>query len=770
MVEIEINGKKIKVDPDSMIIEAADQQGTYIPRFCYHKKLSIAANCRMCLVEIENGRKPVPACATLVAEGMKVWTQSEQAIQAQQAVMSFLLVNHPLDCPICDQAGQCELQDLSMGYGRDVSLFDQAKRSVHSASIGPLVETQMTRCIHCTRCVRFGKEIAGVQELGVTHRGEKAQISTYVAHLMSSELSANVIDICPVGALTAKPSRYTERPWEVYEHPSIAAHDAVGSHIYLHTQELSSGERVIKSVVPRGCTSINETWISDRDRFSYLGLKHSERLQTPKIKGPKGWRSVGWDEALQHVIARLKHHDPEQIAALSSANISTEAAYMMQKCVRGLGSPHLDFRMDQQDFSDQNDAPLNQLPLDFEAVENCDLIVLVGCYLRHELPMLNHRVCKAVANGAKVWVIGPMAWPFNYPIAKMIKTHDIAHALENMDQNILQQAKQALFLTGQYLQSHHEGAYLRTRLRAIAHGCNALVGILSQGANAQGLSLAGLLPHRMPAGQLAKTPGKHARALLQDDPVSMYLLVDVEPELDSAYPAAAMHTLHEAQDVVCMTVFETQAMRDYADVMLPMASFSERAATYINCCGQWQSFSGVIKPPGEAKPLWKIWRVIAQLYGLKGFEYPTVHPIKEALQLQCAKMPWEFSCQGGPIERKQPQHEPQGNVQRVSYKPMHRADPLVRRSLPLQEQNNRFSSAVTLNPKTALRLALQDATWVCAEQGGVSLQLPLIIDAAAADDVAIVALGVPKTAGWGQAAGSIVLTASSTPEETYDVA
>ena len=418
MANIEIDGQAFEVENGKMIIEVADEAGIYIPRFCYHKKLSVAANCRMCLVEVENGRKTVPACATPITNGMKVFTKSKEAIRSQQAVMEFLLINHPLDCPICDQGGECELQDLSMGFGHDSTTYGESKRAVKDDDLGPLIETEMTRCIHCTRCVRFGDEIAGVRELGATGRGEKTQIGTYIKHSMTSEVSANIIDLCPVGALTSKPYRFTARAWEMTQHESVAPHDCLGSNLFLHVRRNS-----LMRTVPKEHDDLNETWLSDRDRFSYLGLNSPERASQPLIKRNGQWEVVDWPTALKFAadgMSRVvKQHGPEQLAAFASSSSTLEEFYLLQKLMRGMGVNNIDHRLQQTDFRDQDGQPMQPTSsLPYAELENQDSLFIIGCNLEKELPLAGVRVRKAFRNGAKICALNPVDYDYHFDVAK----------------------------------------------------------------------------------------------------------------------------------------------------------------------------------------------------------------------------------------------------------------------------------------------------------------------------------------------------------------
>jgi len=416
MATIEIDGKTFETDNGKMIIEVADEAGIYIPRFCYHKKLSVAANCRMCLVEVENGRKPVPACATPITNGMKVFTRSEEAIRSQKAVMEFLLINHPLDCPICDQGGECELQDISMGFGADESEYTESKRAVEDDDLGPLISTEMTRCIHCTRCVRFGDEVAGVRELGATGRGENMQIGTYIKHSITSEVSGNVIDLCPVGALTSKPYRFTARAWEMTQHEGVAPHDCLGSNIHLHVRR-----NKLMRVVPKENESINETWISDRDRYSYLGVNSQHRAKSPKIKRNGQWETVDWPTALKFaaegISKVIEQHGPQEMAAFASPSSTLEELYLLQKLMRQLGVQNLDHRLQQIDFRDQAHLPTcPSNTLKYADIERQNTLLLIGCNIHREVPLAGIRVRKMFRNGGKIYAVNAVNYDYHFDV------------------------------------------------------------------------------------------------------------------------------------------------------------------------------------------------------------------------------------------------------------------------------------------------------------------------------------------------------------------
>ena len=540
LLDIEINGRPCKAKPGAMIIEVADAAGILIPRFCYHKKLSVAANCRMCLVEVEKAPKPLPACATPVMDGMKVSTKSPYAMQAQKSVMEFLLINHPLDCPICDQGGECELQDVAMGYGRDLSRFNERKRVVKDKSLGPLIATDMTRCIHCTRCVRFGEEIAGLPELGSTGRGEDLEIGTFIERNLESELSGNVIDVCPVGALTSKPFRFRARAWEINQRDTISPHDGVGSNLYVHIKQ----GKVVR-VVPRENDAINETWISDRDRFSYEGLYSEDRLDAPQLKIDGGWETVDWETALDAAAEGLRRtresHGADQLAALCSPGATLEEAYLLQKLMRSLDSGNVDHRLRQCDFSDQEQAGLAPwLGQTLSSLESNDVTFLVGCDARREQPMINHRLRKSVLAGGRVLTLNPIVFEFNYEldttmlsspdgmiydlagVAKALGPSTLSGLLADVKVRAahkaiakqLESAQRSAVILGAIAATHPNGSVLRVLAGHIAKATGSTLGALHDGANAAGAWLAGAVPHRGPGGAKPVVEGRTVSQLI----------------------------------------------------------------------------------------------------------------------------------------------------------------------------------------------------------------------------------------------------------------
>ena len=649
LVNIEVNGIPLKARKGAMLIEITDAAGIAIPRFCYHKKLSIAASCRMCLVEVEKAPKPLPACATPVMEGMKVYTESPKALAAQKGTMEFLLINHPLDCPICDQGGECELQDVALGYGGDVSRFAERKRVVQDKDIGPLIATEMTRCIHCTRCVRFGEEIAGLRELGATGRGENMEIGTYVAHSVASELSGNIIDLCPVGALTAKPSRYRGRSWEYVQHAAVAPHDSVGSNIFIHTLR---GK--VMRVAPRENEQVNETWISDRDRFSYEGIYSDDRLAKPLIGGAE----TTWETALEAAAAGLKdviaRHGADAVGFLLSPTATMEELYLAQKLARGLGVANIDHRLRQADFSDQGAAPV--FPWLGQALEDLGQVkaaLLVGSNVRMEQPLAGHRLRKAALAGSQVMFINPRDFDFRFPVAAkaIVDPVGMVTALAGVAQAVAELKGEsapaglasliagatagdtertiaahlvnhtpATVLLGNLAVSHPAFAQLRALAGFVARCSGARLGYLPEAANSAGGWLAGAVPHRLPGGTPAPTVGLDARAMVEA-PRRAYVLLGVEPELDCWNGAAALHALQGAEFVVALAPYASAASKSYARVILPVATFAETSGTYVNVEGRWQSFPGASKPFGDARPAWKVLRVLGNLCGVSGFEY-----------------------------------------------------------------------------------------------------------------------------------------------------
>ena len=763
-IEIEIDGKPLQAKPNSMVIEVADAAGIYIPRFCYHKHLSVAANCRMCLVEVEKSPKALPACATPVMPGMKVFTRSPKALAAQKAVMEFLLINHPLDCPICDQGGECELQDLSMGYGQANSYYTFGKRSVEDKDIGPLIETEMTRCIQCTRCIRFGDEIAGMRELGATHRGGEMEVGTYVQKAMRSEVSGNIIDLCPVGALTSKPFRYTARAWELSQHPTIAAHDCLGSNLYAHTRR---GK--VMRMVPHEKAEINQTWISDRDRFSYEGLNHADRLEKPMVRVEGQWQETDWQTALEMVVARLQAvlttYGAEQVAALASPNSTLEEFYLLQKWMRQLGSSNIDHRLRETDFSDQQDMPLFPgLQMSVADISEADVILLIGSHIQKEQPIAGLHVRKAVRKGARVIAVNMMDYHFNFSVhaKKIAAPHEFVAALSSIANEeeasiaqLLRDGKKVCVLTGIQAFHHPQSSAVRALAQQIAATYNATCGFLTEGANAAGAWIAGAVPHRAPFAKNIEQPGLDANAIWKN-PRKAYVLLNVEPELDCANVPAVLDALAQAESVIAMSLYKNPVLLDHAHIILPVTPFTETAGTFVNASGEWQRFNGVATPHGEARPAWKVLRVLGNLFHCEGFDYQTAHDIHDELKLQADQAEIVSSVRKKSVEISQ--NAQTGQLSRIGEIPIYSGDAIQRRAKALQAtqailQDNVL--AARLHPQTAERLQVKAADVVTAIQKNHRVRLPVVLDARVPLDAVYVAGAILAAGDPGELYGPI---------------
>jgi NADH-quinone oxidoreductase subunit G len=717
VVNVEVNGVPLKARKGQMIIEVTDKAEIYVPRFCYHPKLTIAANCRMCLVEVEKAPKPLPACATPVAEGMKIFTRSKRAISAQKATMEFLLINHPLDCPICDQGGECELQDLAMGFGRDVSRYTERKRIVKDKNLGPLVSTDMTRCIHCTRCVRFGAEVAGIQELGANFRSDRSEIGTYIEMSVDHELSGNIIDLCPVGALNNKPYRYSARAWEMVAKPLVSPHDCAGSNLFGHVLR---GR--LRRVVPRENEAINETWISDRDRFSCHALYGDDRLLTPRVKHEGQWVDATWQDALAAAVGTLREATAgggaSGLGTLVSPSATLEEAYLLQRITRHLGSDNIDYRLRQRDFRDQaSDARAPLLGCSLAELDTRQGMLVVGSNLRMEVPIVAHRIRKAARKGASVAFLNPAEYEYYFKPAAYLTAPpetlaanlagvlaaaakasgtalpaQLARAVEGAVVTDAHHAaaqalarKPALVLLGQIAQRHPQYADLRALAAGLAAVAGATLGYLSEGANAAGAALAGATPHRVPGGNPAARAGFDVRAMLET-PRNAYILFGIEPSKDLAEGAAALRALREAA-VVAFTPFVSDELAEVADVLLPIAAFAETAGTFVNAEGRWQSFDAAAEPVGEARPGWRVLRVLGNELEMPRCEYRTPSDVTAELERELGDArdlaPSEAQYKG----TFAPQTH--GAAARADSRaldvPIYAIDALVRRSQPLQE-------------------------------------------------------------------------------------
>jgi NADH-quinone oxidoreductase subunit G len=705
IVNIEVDGKPVEAKKGQMIIEVTDNIGTYVPRFCYHEKLSIAANCRMCLVEVEKAPKPMPACATPIMEGMKVFTRSPAAIAAQKATMEFLLINHPLDCPICDQGGECELQDQALGYGRDVSRYQERKRVVKDKDIGPLVSTDMTRCIHCTRCVRFGEEVTGLQQLGTTERGENMKIGTYVEASIDHELSANIIDLCPVGALNNKPYRYSARAWEMMQRSTISPHDCVGSNMNAHVLR-----GTIKRVVPRENELINEAWLSDRDRFSYEGIYRSDRLLRPRLKSGDDWEEVSWEEALNRLADELKSAGGDNTGILAAPGSTAEEFHLLSKLAEHLGTANVDHRIRQRDFSGQdNDPMMPWLGCSIEEVESADAILIAGANLRKEAPIIAHRVRKAALAGSKVSVVNSGEHDFLFDVFEHIHGLGLARQLagvavaaagsgqvpdsiaklcEGVEPTAAQKrvadslanAERAHIISGLIACRHQASSAVMALVAAIGRMTGATFGSLSEAGNSAGAHLAGILPHRATAGELRKEPGLNAAEIV-DASLTTVLLFGIEPDGDLTCTPNAEDKLSKSKFVAAFTPYASESLKRSANLMLPIGTFAETSGTYVNCEGRKQSFVGVANPVGESRPGWKVLRVVGNLLDADGFDYVNSEEIRDEMFGQIGEIHKDNSYDGGKIATNLNGADEPANEIDV---PIYQVDAVVRRATALQ--------------------------------------------------------------------------------------
>ncbi len=747
MLEIEIDGRKVTMPAGATIMDAATQAGIYIPHFCYHKKLSIAANCRMCLVQVEKANKPLPACATPVTDGMKVATRSEVAIRAQKGVMEFLLINHPLDCPICDQGGECSLQDLAVGYGGVESRYHEAKRVVHEKDLGPLVATDMTRCIHCTRCVRFGQEIAGVMEMGQAGRGEHSEIMPFIGQTVGSELSGNIIDLCPVGALTSKPFRYTARTWELSRRRSVSPHDSLGSNLALHVKD----NRVMRAL-PVDNEAVNECWLSDRDRFSYEGLYSDERLQRPMIRQAGQWVTVDWQVALEHVASALKeiaaHGGADAIGALAHPGQTLEELFLLQKLVRGLGSGCVDVRLRQSDFSaDAAQRGALWLGMPVAALETLDRVLLVGTRLREEQPLMAHRLRQAVRRGAHILRINPCdddllvqaACQAIVPLREtVLRLQRLVVALQertgralpqevmaglagieadalarSMVDELLGGSRRAVLLGNLALQNRHYAA-VHGWAQWVAELSGATLGVLGDGANSTGARLAGAWPDA----------GKDARAMLVA-PRKAYLMLGVEPALDLQDPALAASALREAGFSVALTAFMPRDAEAF-DVLLPVAPFAETGGSLVNAEGRLQSFNGAVRPLGEARPAWKVLRVLASMLSIPGCAFDSVEAVRAQIvpqnEVPAAMLDNRLSGWTPGVA------ESAASLDRLGDVPAYRGDAVVRRAPSLQQARTDGDGVAAMHPQTMSERGLAAGQQVRLRQGDASAQAGLVAD------------------------------------------
>jgi len=757
-ISIEVDGKKLDATAGQMLIEVTDKAGITVPRFCYHKHLSVAANCRMCLVEVENAPKPLPACATPCTDGMKVFTRSPVARAAQKGTMEFLLINHPLDCPICDQGGECELQDVAMGYGGDVSRFSEQKRVVRDENLGSLIATDMTRCIHCTRCVRFGAEIAGLREMGATGRGEHMRIGVYIEQAVGSELSGNIIDLCPVGALTSKPYQYTARSWELTQADGIPAHDGVGSNVHWHIRR-----NQIMRAIPRENQDCNQTWLSDRDRFAYQGFNSDDRITVPMIRENGKLHETDWDEALEVAANLLKAAPPEKLGALVSPNATTEEAYLAAKLMRGLNSENVDHRLRQVDFrGDANNPSLQWLGQRFEALADNAATLLVGSWLRKEQPMLNHRLRQSFLDGGIVMAINPVAYSFNFdldvdvvcsPADMVVELAGVAKALGlstcgvevDVDEshqtiaNTLKEAEQGSIILGNSAMMHPDYSILRRLAASIATAANVVWGTTGFGANDVGATFAGAVP----------TSGMNASQMLSGGTDTL-MVVGAELELDTANAAQAREALAD-QKVIAVVSHMSDVLASTADVILPCGVIAETSGTLVNNQGDVQSFTGVVPPPGESRPAWKILRVLGNLVDVDGFDYLDSHDVRNELLGDQTQLPVSNAMTEGVDQAR---HLVSG-IQRIGDVPMYSIDSVVRRSTALQHTPDSFKGQARIAPDLAEQIQLGASGRIRVTQETATVEIDAIADDSVASQCVWLPIGVTETASLGNGFAAI---------------
>ena len=770
MVELTVDGNQVEVPEGSMVMHAAQKVGLYVPHFCYHKKLSIAANCRMCLVEVEKAPKALPACATPVTNGMVVHTCSEKARAAQKSVMEFLLINHPLDCPICDQGGECQLQDLAVGYGGSSSRYQEEKRVVFHKDLGPLVSAEeMTRCIHCTRCVRFGQEIAGVMELGMLGRGEHSEITTFVGRSIESELSGNMIDICPVGALTSKPFRYSARTWELARRRSVSPHDSLGANLVVQVK----GDRVMR-VVPFEDDAVNECWISDRDRFSYEGLNSDDRLTAPMIKGTDGkWQEASWADALQAVAQGLSRvrdsFGAGQIGALASEYATTEEYALLGRLVRALGSENIDFRLRQTDSA--FDAALTGAPwlgMPIAELDNLDRVLVVGSFLRKDHPLMAQRLRQAAKRGTQILMVDSAADDPLLPVAARITVapSELPRALAEVAVALAQAKEQAVpaefasvtpgenakliaaslasgantaVLLGNMAVASAQATTLAANGRAVANLAGGKFGFLTSGGNTVGGYLAGAVPGK---------GGKTAAAMLAE-PLKAYIVLHAEPLLDADNGQQAIAALRGAQFAVALTPYRSAAA-EWADVMLPVSPFTETSGTFVNAQGLAQSFKGTVAPMGQTRPGWKVLRVLGNVLHLAGFDDETSESVRDA-------------ALAGGIEGRLSNDvkaplglgQPLTGLERVADVPIYRTDAMVRRSEPLQAAPASRKPAAAMNGRTLASLGLTAGVKVRVAGAEGAVELETVQDDAVADRAVRISAAFENTAALGGAFGQL---------------
>ena len=770
MVEIELDGQTVEVPQGSMVMHAANKLGTYVPHFCYHKKLSIAANCRMCLVEVEKAPKPLPACATPATQGMKVFTHSAKAVEAQRSVMEFLLINHPLDCPICDQGGECQLQDLAVGYGKSNSRYDEEKRVVFHKNVGPLISMQeMSRCIHCTRCVRFGQEVAGVMELGMINRGEHSEISTFVGQTVDSELSGNMIDLCPVGALTSKPFRYEARTWELGRKRSVSPHDSLGANTTVQTK----ANKVMR-VVALENEAINECWISDRDRFSYEGLNSKDRVTTPMVKQGGQWLETDWQSALDYVAHSLKtiasESGPQSIGALAHPISSTEELQLLQKMVRSLGSDQVETRLRQTDIHGAASSPW--LGMSVAQLSELDRALVIGSFLRKDQPVLAARLRTASKRGLQVsridaggddWLItaatGIAATPSAWLNALSAVAQAVAKAksvsapvgtpnatISDVAQKIadsLLSGTHAAVLIGSAAMAHPQASDLHVLAQFIAQHTGATLGFLAEGGNAVGASL-------------VKANGAGVQSVLSGDRRAV-ILMNLEPDADLPNPMDARAALAKANTVIALSAYQSADLLEVADVILPITPFTETVSTFVNLEGRAQTVQPSVKPLGDCRPAWKVLRVLGGLLNLDGFLYNAPEEVLgEALGENYAS---RLSNQATTNTVANGNLAPFSGLERVSDVNSYAGDQIVRRAPALQlTRDAKRGNQVGLGQALFTELNLKEGDVVRVAQGNQSVDMPATLEMNLAPGAVRVSAGTLASAKLGSMFGPLTVS------------
>ena len=769
MVEIELDGKTVEVPQGSMVMHAANKLGTYVPHFCYHKKLSIAANCRMCLVEVEKAPKPLPACATPVTQGMKVFTHSAKAVEAQRSVMEFLLINHPLDCPICDQGGECQLQDLAVGYGKSNSRYEEEKRVVFHKNVGPLISMQeMSRCIHCTRCVRFGQEVAGVMELGMINRGEHSEITTFVGQTVDSELSGNMIDLCPVGALTSKPFRYAARTWELGRKRSVSPHDSLGANTTVQTKS-----NKVMRVVALENEAINECWISDRDRFAYEGLNSADRVSTPMVKQGGQWLETDWQSALDYVAHSLKtisaESGPESIGALAHPISSIEELHLLQKIIRGLGSKQIDTRLRQTDIKGAASASWLGMPI--SQLSEIDRVLIIGSFLRKDQPLIAARIRNAAKRGLQVmrldaggddWLIpsvravaNPSAWvntlsEVALAVAKAksvsapvgITNVSVSSVAQQIADNLLSGSNKAVLL-GSAAIAHPAASNLHVLAQFITDNTGATLGFLPVGGNAVGAAL-------------VNANGAGIESILSGDRRAM-ILMNIEPDSDLPNPVQARAALAKSNTVIAFSAFKSADLLEVADVILPITPFTETVSTFVNAEGRAQTIQPAVKPLGDSRPAWKVLRVLGGLLDLDGFLLNMPEEVLgEALsENYCAKLDNRSNLNGlsntGLV--------PSVSLERLADVNIYAGDQIVRRSSALQlTRDAKRGNQVGLGKKVFEELGLNEGDVVRVTQDNLTIDMPVTLEVNLAPNTVRISSGTLASAKLGSMFGSVIVS------------